>query len=108
MLVSFLMAIAGVVMLLIRYGKLQLAFAKGWEEEYHIKPVDEQAERSRVRARAAAEDVVEEDRVDEEVLEPEKKKTAVKAQAKPKAKATAAKEKPVTKKSTTKPKAPKQ
>ena len=34
MFVSFLMAIAGVVMLLIRYGKLQLAFAKGWEEEY--------------------------------------------------------------------------
>ena len=108
MLVSFLMAITGVVMLLIRYGKLQPAFAKGWEEEYHIKPVDEQAERSRVRAKAASENVMEEDRVDEEVLEPEKKKTTVKAQAKPKAKATAAKEKPVTKKSTTKPKAPKQ
>jgi len=106
MFVSLLMAIAGVVMLLIRYGKLQPGFAKGWEEEYHIKPVDQQAERARVRANAASGNVMEEDRVDEEVLEPEKKKTTVKAQAKPKAKTTATKEKPVTKKSTVKPKAP--
>ena len=48
MFVSLLMAIAGVVMLLVRYGKLQLAFAEDWEEEYHIKPVDQQVERPRI------------------------------------------------------------
>lgn len=109
MFVSLLMAIAGVVMLLIRYGKLQPAFARGWEEDYHIKPVDKQTERSRVRTRAVAEDVVEEDIVvDEGVLQPEKKRPAVKTQPKPKTKTTAAAEKTVTKKSISKPKAPKQ
>ncbi len=109
MFVSLLMAIAGVVMLLIRYGKLQPAFARGWEEEYHIKPVEKQVEGPRDHAKVAAENVVEEDRVDELVLQPEKKKTTVKAQAKPKAKTAAVKKKTVaTKKSTAKPKAPKQ
>jgi len=107
MIVSFLMAITGVVLLLIRYRTLQPAFAKSWEEEYHIKPVEEQAERPRTRAKAAAENV-EEDRVDEEVLEPVKKKTVVKAKAELKDKTTASKEKPATKKSTAKPKTPKQ
>ena len=37
MLVSFLMAVAGLVMLLARYGKLQLAWAENWEEEYQVK-----------------------------------------------------------------------
>ncbi len=41
MLVALLMAVAGAVMLLVRYGKLQMAFAAGWEEEYKIKPVEE-------------------------------------------------------------------
>jgi phosphatidylglycerol:prolipoprotein diacylglycerol transferase len=108
MLVSFLMAITGVVMLLVRYGKLHLAFAKDWEEEYHIKPVDNPTERPRDRAMVAAEDVVEEDRVDEAVLLPEKKKTTAKAQAKPKAKTASVKKKPVTtKKSAARPKTPK-
>jgi phosphatidylglycerol:prolipoprotein diacylglycerol transferase len=40
MFVSILMAIAGVVMLLIRYGKLHLAAAENWENEYHIKPLE--------------------------------------------------------------------
>jgi phosphatidylglycerol:prolipoprotein diacylglycerol transferase len=35
-LVSALMAIAGVVLLLVRYRKLELAFAEGWEEQYQI------------------------------------------------------------------------
>ncbi|MBC7876034.1 MAG: prolipoprotein diacylglyceryl transferase [Anaerolineales bacterium] len=47
MLVSVLMAVVGVVMLLVRYGKLQLAAAEGWEEEYHIKPVEK---KTRTRA----------------------------------------------------------
>lgn len=37
MLVSILMAIAGVVTLLIRTGKLQVGFAEDWEEQYQIK-----------------------------------------------------------------------
>jgi len=91
MFVSLLMAVAGVVMLLIRYGKLQLAFAQGWEEEYQIKPV---VKSLRARAKSFAEDTVEED---EE--EPIKKKSV----AKPKAKATV-KPKSVTKKKNSEPK----
>ncbi|MCJ7433542.1 MAG: prolipoprotein diacylglyceryl transferase [Anaerolineales bacterium] len=36
MVVSALMALAGIVMLLVRYGKLQFAFAENWEDEYQI------------------------------------------------------------------------
>jgi hypothetical protein len=50
MLVSFLMAVAGVLFLLVRYGKWQPAFAAGLEEEYKIKPVeDSPSERRRRR-----------------------------------------------------------
>lgn len=35
-LVSVLMAVAGVVLLLIRHGKINPAFAQGWEEEYQV------------------------------------------------------------------------
>jgi phosphatidylglycerol---prolipoprotein diacylglyceryl transferase len=99
MLVSLLMAVAGVVMLLVRYGKLQLAFAEGWEEEYQIKPVEKKA---RVRVRASAESVVEEDdeMEDEVIAKPVKKKTAIKAQVSADAKTV----KKISKKSTTKPK----
>jgi phosphatidylglycerol:prolipoprotein diacylglycerol transferase len=106
MLVSLLMAIAGAVMLLVRYGKLHLAFVKDWEEQYQIKPVQPNP---RARAKALAEDVVEEneaeDNVAEKVLKPVRKKPVAKAT--PKAK-TAVKAKSVTRKSTTKPKAPRQ
>lgn len=37
MLVSILMAVFGAVMLLVRSGKIQLAFAQNWEEDYFIK-----------------------------------------------------------------------
>ena len=103
MLVSLLMAVAGVVMLLVRYGRLQLAYAEGWEEEYQIKPVEKKA---RVRVRASAESVVaEEDEEDDEmedeaISKPLKKKTAIKAQVSVDAKTV----KKITKKSTTKPK----
>jgi phosphatidylglycerol---prolipoprotein diacylglyceryl transferase len=40
MVVSFIMAIAGIVMILARYRKLELAAAEEWEEDYHIKPVE--------------------------------------------------------------------
>jgi phosphatidylglycerol:prolipoprotein diacylglycerol transferase len=33
---SLLMAIAGAVMLLVRYGKLQFAFAENWEDDYKV------------------------------------------------------------------------
>jgi len=39
MLVALAMSIVGLVMLLARHGKLQLAMAEGWEEEYRIKKV---------------------------------------------------------------------
>jgi phosphatidylglycerol:prolipoprotein diacylglycerol transferase len=64
MLVSLLMAVSGVVLLLVRYQKLQMAVAEGWEGEYHIKPVEE---KPYVHRRVIAEDVVEED--DEEQVE---------------------------------------
>jgi prolipoprotein diacylglyceryl transferase len=35
-LVSALMAIAGIVLLLVRYKKINLAFAQNWEEEYKV------------------------------------------------------------------------
>jgi len=50
MVVSFTMAIAGVVILLARYGKLKLAVAENWEDEYQIKPVE-------VKARASMREV---------------------------------------------------
>ncbi len=37
-LVAGLMALAGVVLLLVRYGYIRLKFAKGWEEAYKIAP----------------------------------------------------------------------
>jgi phosphatidylglycerol:prolipoprotein diacylglycerol transferase len=40
MVAAFSMAALGIVMLLARYGKLQLAAAEGWEEEYQIKKVE--------------------------------------------------------------------
>jgi len=47
MAVAFLMAITGAIMLLARYGKIKLAMAEGWEEEYHItKKVEEKPRRT--------------------------------------------------------------
>jgi len=50
MLVAFLMAVTGAIMLLVRYGKIKLAMAEGWEEEYHItKKVEEKPRRATTR-----------------------------------------------------------
>lgn len=49
MLVAFLMGVAGVVMLLARNGKLKLAMAEDWEEEYFIKKVEKKPASSRAR-----------------------------------------------------------
>jgi phosphatidylglycerol:prolipoprotein diacylglycerol transferase len=55
-LVSALMAIAGVIMLLVRYKKIHLAFANNWEEEYRVSnmpvaEVQEQPEEEAPRVR---------------------------------------------------------
>lgn len=67
MLVAFLMGVAGVVLYLARYGKIQLAATEDWEEEYFIKKVEKKPASSRSRktdsqpaAPLAAEDVIEE------------------------------------------------
>lgn len=41
--VSALMAAAGVIVLLVRYGKIHFAFAEGWEDEYQISESDPSA-----------------------------------------------------------------
>ena len=40
MLIAFLMGVAGVILFLARSGKIQLAFAENWEDEYQIKKVE--------------------------------------------------------------------
>lgn len=50
MLVSFLMAVAGAVMLLIRYRKLDLAVAGNWKEQYQLKPVEKETRIRREKA----------------------------------------------------------
>ena len=99
MLVSFLMAVTGVLLLLIRYGKLQIAFAEGWEEQYQIKPVEKVTRVRREKAVAVDMAVVDEDEVGEEVAEPEKKKRAVKPKEKAPAKQESVKKPAVKRKS---------
>ncbi len=76
MLVSFLMAVFGAVMLLVRYGKLQLAMAEGWEEEYQITKAEK---KPRARVKSFAEDVSDMD--DQVVSKPAKRKPVAKANA---------------------------
>ncbi len=56
MAVSFAMAIAGAIMLLVRFGKLQLAMAEGWEDQYQVKMLDRRTS-PRSRVSPIAEDV---------------------------------------------------
>jgi len=49
MLVAFLMGVAGVIMYLARTGKLQLAIAEGWADEYFIKKVEKKPAASHAR-----------------------------------------------------------
>ncbi len=53
MLAAFGMAILGLVMLLARYGRLQLAAAEGWEEEYQVKKVEKKQRPVRTGAASA-------------------------------------------------------
>jgi len=97
MLFSVLMAIAGIIMLLIRNGKLKIAFAENWESDYFIAGQEKPA-RSRKHA-VEIEDEDEEEPVVEE--KPVKKKAARKpaAASSPKGKTASTKTK-----STAKPK----
>jgi phosphatidylglycerol:prolipoprotein diacylglycerol transferase len=81
--VSLLMAVAGAVFLLVRYGKLHFAFAEGWEEEYRISQPEK-----KTRTRQAAKPVAVEE-VEEEPVPP--KRRAVK---KPASRKSAAASKP--------------
>ncbi len=110
MLVSFLMAVVGAIMLLARYGKIQLAIAEGWEREYQIKKA---VKTPRPRQKVYAEDVSDMDNSRVISAPVKKKKTVAKAKAtatkaalkapakKPSAKKPAAR-KPAEKKTTTK------
>jgi phosphatidylglycerol:prolipoprotein diacylglycerol transferase len=85
MLVSFLMAVLGLVMLLARYGKLQLAWAENWEEEYQVKKVAKQvtSTAARVTEPAALNEQVSQKKAANAALGITKKKsTAKKAPAK--------------------------
>jgi hypothetical protein len=100
MLVSCLMAIAGFVMLMIRYQKLQPAFAENWEEDYSIadpygeeeekeekeEKKEEQPVRSKRRAAKVESDKQEAEPVADVIEEkPAKKRSTRKtAEAKPK------------------------
>lgn len=98
MLVSLLMAVAGGVMLLVRYGKLQFAFAKGWEEEYQIKPVE-------MKPKNVKQPVVQAKIIEKETApKVTKNKTEVKTTAKKPVRKAVKSAKVVTKKSTAKPK----
>jgi phosphatidylglycerol---prolipoprotein diacylglyceryl transferase len=92
MAVSFLMAMAGLVMLLIRYGKIQFAAAEGWAEDYQIKKVEKAPRPRPTRVKAVVE--VDDEAEEEVVSKPARKTSAAK---KPTSTKTAAK-KPAVKK----------
>ncbi len=103
MAVSFGMAIAGVVLLLIRFGKLKPAVAEGWEDEYQVKKVESKPAKPRSRTKSYAEDVSDMDEA-EVISAPVKRKTAAKATA---SKATPKKTPATEKKTAAKKSAPK-
>lgn len=53
MLVAFLMGVAGVIMYLARYGRLTLAFAENWSDEYSVKKVEKKPASPRARTVSA-------------------------------------------------------
>ncbi len=66
MLVAFLMGVTGVVMFLARNGKLRLAFAENWENEYFIKKAEKKsAPRRSTRALSSPPEFVEADEDEE-------------------------------------------
>lgn len=91
MLVAFLMGVTGVVMFLARNGKLRLAFAENWENEYFIKKVEKKsAPRRSTRHFSAAPEISD---AEDEVAETPVVKKKPASRAKPAAKKTTAKRK---------------
>jgi len=83
-LVAALMAVAGVIFLLVRYGKLHLNLAEGWEEEYKIsEPEKKIPTRKTVQASVETEE--------EEEMDVPKKRTVNKAKPKAKTKTVSSK-----------------
>jgi phosphatidylglycerol:prolipoprotein diacylglycerol transferase len=74
--VAFLMAVAGVILLLVRYGKMKLAFAEGWEEDYQL--AEPKAEESPSQVREVANTEMEEE-IDEADAPAPKRRAARKA-----------------------------
>jgi phosphatidylglycerol:prolipoprotein diacylglycerol transferase len=81
MAVSFGMAVVGAVMLLIRFGKIQLAMAEGWEDEYQVTKAVSKPAKPRSRVKSYAEDVSDMDKAEVMVSVPVKKKAVAKAAA---------------------------
>jgi phosphatidylglycerol:prolipoprotein diacylglycerol transferase len=100
MVVAFLMAVVGVVMLLARFGKIKLAMAEGWEEKYQVtKP--EKKTRTRTSAAMTETETSDEVEEDDEEAGEEVEEVVEKPKRKPAAKKPAAAKKPVAKKKTT-------
>lgn len=81
MFVAFLMGVTGVILFLARYGKIQLAMAEGWEEEYFIKKVEKKPASSRARKVETTPAVVEPEEVEKPVV---KRKSPARAKSAPK------------------------
>jgi phosphatidylglycerol:prolipoprotein diacylglycerol transferase len=96
MLVAFLMGVAGLVMFLARNGKLQLAFADNWADEYFIKKVEKKSAPRRTSRRLSAQPEISE--ADEEVEKAPAAKKRAASRAKPAAKKTGTKKTTVKKK----------
>jgi hypothetical protein len=104
MLVSFLMAVTGLIMLLARYGKLQFAWAENWEDEYQVKKA-EKKEASSSSSTVASAAIATPVSINEKVSS-KKSANAVPAGDKKKPVARRVTKKPVAKKSPAKKKAP--
>jgi|GEM_PF-199169 len=80
MTVSFAMAVAGVLLLFTRFGKIKISLLDGWEEEYQVKKVASDSS-PRARIEAYTEDVSDMDEA-EAISAPVKRKTAAKTTTK--------------------------
>jgi phosphatidylglycerol:prolipoprotein diacylglycerol transferase len=89
MLVAFLMGVAGVVLFLARNGRLQLAFAENWADEYFVKKVERKSAPRRASRRLSAAPEISDP--DDEVEETPVVKKRPTSRAKPAAKKTASK-----------------
>lgn len=73
-LVSALMAVVGVIILLVRLGRIKFAFADGWEDEYQIAPSMKEG-KPRARRVSKVDTDADDDREEEEIPLPKKRVT---------------------------------